>query len=76
MTIKNVKFKETCDRLSVRPARGPLGVRISAPTDLSRSTKQVETTPRLNALQSVRVSQVLGVEHYDWIPRVIVGVAH
>ena len=53
---------------SVRLDSGGLGVRIPAVTD------QVVTSPLLYARQWVRVSQVLGDDHYKWMPRVTVGV--
>ena len=37
--------------------------------------KEVVTAPLLNAQQEVRVSRVLGDDHYKRMPRVTVGVA-
>ena len=39
------------------------------------SLKQAVTAPQPNALQYVRVSQVLGDGHYKQMPRVTVGLA-
>ena len=58
---------------SVRLDSGGLGVRIPAVTDQSR--EKVVTSPMLYARQWVRVSRVLGDDHYKWMPRVTVGVA-
>ena len=51
-----------------------IGVRSPVATDLSRK-KQVVTASLPNARQKVRVSRVLGDEHYKRMPRVKVGVA-
>ena len=40
-----------------------------------QSLKQVVTAPLPNAWRKVRVSRVLGVDHYKRMPRVTVGVA-
>ena len=60
----------------VGPASGRLGVRIPATTDLNRKNRySVVTAPLLNAQHKVRVSWVLGDDHYKRMPRVTVSVA-
>ena len=48
---------------------------VESQSEKPMSLKQVVTAPLLNALQQVRVSRVLGDDHYKRMPRVTEFVA-